>query len=120
MGKVELKDGGLYCNNTPIKLRFGLAVIEKFQKSHGFTLDQVLNNMPECLNANLLNVVDLMFDAIEYSHRRENIPMEVTWDDVEAMFSDSPGLRLAIIETWRDQSPPPADGKKKAEEAPVS
>lgn len=111
--KIELTDQGIVIGGEMVKLRFSLSVLEKFRADHNFTTDQVLQNMPDCLNSNLLNVVDLMHDALKYSCKRDSIPCDITWDDVECWFTDNAWLRNQIIDVWNSQLPPVVEDKKK-------
>lgn len=90
--------------------------MQAFCDKHGFTPDDI-QNMGEILRKNLLFKVDLLYEGIRYAAKREGAEVLVTWDDVEAWFSDNPGFSAAFVQVWESQqAPPPEDDKKKGKE----
>lgn len=106
-------------NGKSYPIKFGLEALHNFCAKNGLSVDDI-QDMPKCLQGGLLRTVDLIFFGLQYGAKREKIEFDVTWEDVEAWLSDNPGLYRAALDTFGESQAPPVEGKKKAEEAPVS
>lgn len=105
-------------NGKEYPVRWGLVVMQTFCDKTGFTIDEV-QDMATCLSKNLLHKVTLLYEAIKYGCKRDGISCDITWDDIEAWFSDNPGFSAAFVAVWDSQAPPPVDDKKKEPEAVI-